>query len=148
METVYEQFHKPGIPGSYYGSRPDWLVFYGQTRDSEALTRSNFECLTNQLRDKYGEEGEQWAIEHFTHWACGWIESILINPKGQAIQWAEDWLKQLDEYPVVDDEHLGILEYEETAEYIRSVGGWDGLMDWEKLEYEWIKDLFMDEPSI
>lgn len=147
METVYDQFHKPGIPGTYYGERPDWLVFYGQTRDSEALTRSNFECLTNQLRDMCGEEGEQWAIEHFTHWAVGWIESILINPKGQAVAWAEHWLSALSNYPVVDDDHLSDLEWDETYEYIQSVG-WDGLSDWERREYEYMKDLFIDDASI
>jgi len=138
METIYEQFHRPGVPGAYFGERPDWFVFYTRTRDSDVLERSNYACLVEEARQMFGDEGIDWAVERFSHWACGWLESILINPRGRAVEWAEEWLRFIERYPIVNDDHLDNMEWEENMEYILSVG-WDNLQPWEKREYAYME---------
>ena len=57
-------------PESYYGAAwPDSYVFLSQSRDSDALTRSNFECGLELL----GGESDTVQVIRERHWACdGW----------------------------------------------------------------------------
>lgn len=99
-------------PSNYLGhSWGGYYVFLSQTRDSDALTRSNFAFGLAHLG------GGDIAVAHERHWACGWVETILIpqeNTKALAI--AQEILDKLDDYPVLDEEHYFQLEYEENPE--------------------------------
>ena len=95
-------------PENYYGERWDgFYVFLSQTRDSEALTRSNFTCALEQI-------GGNVAVAHERHWACGWVETILIPQENtQALEIAQKILDKLEDYPVLNEEHYSELEYSE-----------------------------------
>ena len=87
-----------------------WYVVLGQNRDSDALTKSNFECTTDLLK-VYGESA--YHIHRFGHWACGWYEVLIVNPDdNMACADAESTLRALCDYPVVDDTHYSAKQCE------------------------------------
>ena len=64
------------MPNSYFGAVwPNYYVFLGQHRDSDALTRSNFTCGLKAL----GGESETVEVVRESHWAVGWVEWIAIH---------------------------------------------------------------------
>lgn len=88
--------------------RQDWLVLgVIQTRDSEALVRSNFKVALEILG---GEQDDLVEVHSFNHWGPGWFEIILVNPsledKAQEIE------DSLENYPVLDDESFSEMEEE------------------------------------
>lgn len=100
-----------------------WLVFLGQTRDSDCLTRSNFIVARDALykrasvsaADALGEETVQSVTER--HWACGWVEWIAIHPSDLGVvALANEIAAKLDSYPVVDEDHWSQLEHNEACE--------------------------------
>lgn len=115
-----------------------WFVGLGQTRDSDTLTRSNFEVFLKALRElpevtvddtenaqqDWRTYEEVWTetdtvyVVQESHWACGWIDWIAIHPKNEAaIKLADEMLCALSDYPVLDDEHFSELEMNEINEY-------------------------------
>lgn len=115
-----------------------WFVGLSQTRDSDTLTRSNFEVFLKALRElpevlvddtenaeqSYRTEREHWSetntvfVVQESHWLCGWIDWIAIHPKNEAaIKLADEMLCALSDYPVLDDEHWSELEMNEINEY-------------------------------
>ena len=102
-------------PESYYGAVwPDSYVFLSQSRDSDALTRSNFECGLELL----GGESDTVQVIRERHWACGWIEWIAINKNdSKALEIADKIMSDMDAYPVVNESHWSELEWEEAQNY-------------------------------
>ena len=91
--------------------RQDWLVLgVSRTRDSEALTESNFESATKTL----GGEGENVEIYRFGHWGPGWFEIIIIRPGSKEADVGEEIEGALADYPVPDDEDYSQRESEAT----------------------------------
>ena len=101
---------------NYIGSHDykDWVMFLGRTRDSDTYERSNFECGLKAI----GGESDTVHIVGFGHWACGWIDEIMIDPKDtEAIKKAEQVLSDLEDYPIVNEDHHSELEYTEVSDY-------------------------------
>jgi hypothetical protein len=97
----------------YYGDRPDWLIVTTQNRDSDCLTRSNFRSFLKIL----GGEGEHVEISRSSHWACGWVEYLTIDPsQAELIAKANAQHERLESYPVLDENDLSELELEEANE--------------------------------
>lgn len=101
-------------PDNYFGeSWPEYFVFLGQHRDSDALSRSNFTCALKAI----GGETETVHVIREGHWAVGWIEWIAIHQSdSKALETAEEIHCALADYPVVDDEHFSETEMEEANE--------------------------------
>ena len=126
-------------PDSWAGKPWDgWFVGLGRTRDSDTLTRSNFDVFLKALRElpevlvddtdnaaaSYRSEREDWSavnsvfIVPESHWACGWIDWIAIHPKNEAaMKLADEMLCSIDSYPVLDDNHWSELEMNEIEEW-------------------------------
>lgn len=104
METLQKMFdkqRKSGQPLSYVGEHSDWFLFLAQHRDSECIQVSNFRVA---LKDLGGEESGNVFIERMSHWAVGWLEYLLVNPAcPEAVAKAEGMLKDLENYPVLDE---------------------------------------------
>jgi hypothetical protein len=102
-------------PESYGGELwPNYYVFLGQNRDSDALTRSNFICGLNAI----GGESETVIIVRERHWAVGWVEWIAIHADDEkALELADEVACALSDYPVVSDDHFSELEYTEASDY-------------------------------
>jgi len=102
------------LPESYGGAHwPDYFVFLGQHRDSDALARSNFEQGLAAL----GGESDTVLVISERHWAVGWVEWIAIHESDiTALIEADAMLCALSDYPVLSDDHFGELEYNEISE--------------------------------
>lgn len=103
------------LPDSYAGAEwPEYFVFLGQHRDSDALTRSNFECGLEAL----GGESETVKVVREGHWAVGWVEWIAIHESDtEALEAADEILCALSDYPVLNEFHFSELENEEAENY-------------------------------
>lgn len=113
-------------PDSYAGAQwPEYFVFLGQSRDSDALARSNFTCGLAAL----GGESDTVLVVRERHWAVGWVEWIAIHESDTAaLTEADAMLCALSDYPVVSDDHFSELEYIEAQDY------WAGLRLRERIE--------------
>ena len=110
MEKLSE-YTKNNFMGDH--DQDEWLVFLAQTRDSDPLERSNFICGLEKL----GGESETVNIILHNHWACGGIEFIVIDPNDtEKIEIAESILNDLDNYPVINEEHFYRVEEDEAIE--------------------------------
>lgn len=111
---------------SWYG----WFVGLGQNRDSDALTRSNFEVFLKALRElpeiyvDDSENDKDWVetnsvfVVRESHWACGWIEWVAIHPSNEAaLKLADEMMCSLEDYPALSDDHWSELESEEINDY-------------------------------
>lgn len=115
-----------------------WFVGLGQTRDSDTLTRSNFEVFLKALRElpevlvddsenaeqSYRTEREDWSevdtvyVVQESHWAHGWIDWIAIHPKNDAaIKLADEMLCALSDYPALDDDDWSRREDEAVMKW-------------------------------
>jgi hypothetical protein len=104
------------MPRDYFGET--WPLYYsagvGQTRDSDALARSNFRCMLAALG---GENGDDVRIVRENHWACGWVEWIAIHQDmADALKIADDLRGKLDDYPIISEDDYSELEDQDCAE--------------------------------
>ncbi|MEH2570123.1 hypothetical protein [Bradyrhizobium sp. AZCC 2289] len=72
-----EHLQRWTLPANYVGAV--WPAYYssgvGQSRDSDALERSNFACMLREL----GGESETVIVVRETHYLVGWVEWIAIH---------------------------------------------------------------------
>lgn len=105
------------MPQHYFGAV--WPAFYsssvGQSRDSDALERSNFACMLKALG---GEDSEETVIVvRERHWAVGWVEWIAIHQDNErALQIADDIAERLKDYPVISEDDWSEREQEDANE--------------------------------
>ena len=116
-EMTYEHLKRWTMPDSYFGAR--WPEYYssgcGRSRDSDALERSNFECMLNLLG-----ESETVIVVNESHWAVGWVEWIAIHESDtKALETANEIQARLEDYPVIDEDHWSRLEMDEANEVWR-----------------------------
>lgn len=108
-------------PDSYIGAEwPEYFVFLGQRRDSDAVTRSNFRTGLRALAALPPapdcEDGSRIVVRE-NHWAVGWVEWIAVHETDTAaIAACDAMLARLDNYPVLDEEDLSDLEYGEACD--------------------------------
>lgn len=118
---------------NYAGAQ--WTDYYGsgvgQHRDSDALERSNFECMKAALNDldnsapftppdatdSAGDEIQSRIVVHEGHWAVGWVEWIAIHDTDTAaLTLCNNIMEGLSDYPVIDETHFSEIETEEANE--------------------------------
>lgn len=97
----------------------DWRVLpTSQTRDSECLSRSNFDTVLELLASV---NEDSWRVDRFGHWGPGWFEVILISPADeQALEIAGNIVARLENYPSLDDDKLSEMELDEARESWRN----------------------------
>lgn len=109
------------LPRNYSGeSWPEWFVFLSQNRDSDALERSNFTCALASVQRCSTATVHRLrpATVRENHFAVGWVEWIGIHSTDEgALAEAERLADKLDGYPVVNEDHLSTLEYNEAMEF-------------------------------
>ena len=120
------------IPDFFYtGDLPlgkTWGMTFSRSRDSDLVEVSNFESIQKDLEERFGNDV---TVERFNHWAVGWVDRVMVRmledngnvtPAGIAVL---EWRKQLDDYPVADEEDLSRREYEATIENIQDAASVD-----------------------
>lgn len=132
------------MPSHYFGAT--WPNHYsagvGQSRDSDALERSNF---TTMLKD-LGGESDVVTVVRESHWLVGWVEWIAIEADGtaesdKALETADANKARLEDYPSLNDDLWSDIEWNEAADY------WDGLSPRERVRmamdarkrYHWLQ---------
>jgi len=82
----------------------DYYVIVGRNRDSNYVDQSNFDTATKLLG---GENEPEVIIGHFGHWACGWVELLLIHKdaKKELFELAERIPDMIDEDIILDWEN-------------------------------------------
>ena len=113
MKTRKEQMTGGGIDSyaNFIGDDSnyrDWFGILGHSRDSDVLEQSNFRAGLAML----GGESETVRIEHYSHWAVGWIEEIYVKPGSKAEQIAREIEASLVDYPVLDEQDFSESECE------------------------------------
>ncbi len=126
--TSYSHIQRWRMPHDYFGAH--WNDYYssgvGQSRDSDALERSNFTAMLALL----GGESDTVTIVRESHWAVGWVEWIAIHESdSQALTIANEAMARLADYPVLDEEAWSELEWNEAADY------WDSMSPRSKVQY-------------
>lgn len=94
--------------------KPDWVVSVGRNRDSDLMAESNFDTALEML----GGAGKNVVVERFGHWACGWFELILVNPKSEKhVRIAKEIRDSLADYPLLDESDYSNRESEYQGTY-------------------------------
>lgn len=124
MHTHREQLENGGPSGwdgfsNFAGEVIDdhWYILLSKNRDSECLSESNWDCA---IRELGGLENDSIDIVRHGHWACGWIEYLIIDsrdPKTLAIATEIDCA--LADYPVLDDSDFSEREQEQADSFWR-----------------------------
>lgn len=128
--TTFEPQHlkRWELPRNYFGAEwPEYYVFLGRHRDSDALSRANFDAGLKVIGGERGEvsadEGGLFlkrgnplvAVVRENHWAVGWVEWIAIHESAtEALEIADRINGKLEDYPVVDEDLFGQYECEEA----------------------------------
>lgn len=107
------------MPPSYCGAV--WPAYYssgfGQSRESDALERSNFECVVAALKAISPESEDVWQIVRESHWAVGWVEWIAIHQDAtEHLRVADKIREHYENYPVVNEEHFSQVETDDANE--------------------------------
>ena len=114
------------MPSHYAGAT--WPNHYsagvGQSRDSDCVERSNFACMLKALG-----ESEVVTVVREGHFLVGWIEWIAIEADGsdesdKALAIADKIAGDLEDYPIVDEDHLSMVEDEEANEVWTNCYNW------------------------
>jgi hypothetical protein len=126
---------RKGLGGAGYSNEElgiSQFIMLAVTRDSDTLSRSNWEVISNKMLNEFPDDVH---IERFNHWACGWIDYLIVEAWvygpaedyiGSAVQAteaaiaAEDWLLKLKQYPVANEEHYSQMESDELDEYLKN----------------------------
>lgn len=100
------------LPNNYAGKH--WGDYFsagvGQSRDSDALERSNFRCMLDAL----GGGSDTVIVVHEGHWAVGWVEWIAIHKAdAERLEIANRIKGKLADYPVINEDDWS---EEESAE--------------------------------
>jgi hypothetical protein len=113
--------HKPTPFDHHICSELDafYIAPISNNRDADNLTRSNW--LFGSAKILMASQHEETANHCFGHWACGWYELLLIHPDDtEALKVASAMAADLEQYPILNEEHLSELEWEAAADY------WEG----------------------
>jgi hypothetical protein len=107
---------------SYSGDLPigeSWGFTLGVHRDSDVLSRSNWEVISGDMESRFPDDTE---VIHCRHWAVGWYDHLtirLMDSNGlitEAARAIYDWHCKLSDYPVANEDRFSELEYGEKIE--------------------------------
>lgn len=109
-------------PSHYFGAEfPEYYVIISQTRDSRALERSNFDAMLKLLGGE-SKHTNAVIVARFNHWACGWIETIMVHRgASKKIIIADKVMTEYKNYPVINDDLWSEYEDEEKNRYWNSL---------------------------
>jgi hypothetical protein len=99
-------------PRDYAGEEyPDYYVGLSKHRDSDTLTRANFDAMLERLGGE--DEAAGVIVTHASHWAVGWVETILVHKDSDKVAELQEMMNELEEYAVLDEDKLTEYEMEQ-----------------------------------
>jgi hypothetical protein len=107
---------------NFLGEHAQGYIIMAQHRDSDSLSRSNWQVAMKMFPDA--------EVVRYGHWLVGWTEQLVLplDAPDDVLIKAAQMREDLDDYPVLDDDHWSTLEYEEACDY------WDSLSMCERIE--------------
>lgn len=112
----YSKFRPTGFDTQGLGleDKQDWLVIeaIGRDRDSGVLATSNWESALKCLR----KHSRAFEVHRFGHWACGWLEIVIVKPGSKAEDIGREIEKALENYPILNEMDHSEREYEAASE--------------------------------
>ena len=100
-------------PESYAGYDPAGdIILATKHRGSSILDESNWQVLAQA----FGGNAYSWRA---THWACGWVEYLMLPAPAPANlkAMAERYADELADYPVLDEEGYTVAQVEAMQAY-------------------------------
>lgn len=112
----------------WYGDDPETVgvtrcLAFSQSRNAGAIERTNWSFILDALRE-VDPEGVNWRVESFGHWALGSVDQVLFTVYDAEGEYTPAWVgafhlkESLDDYPVLDEEELNRVEYDELCDYL------------------------------
>ena len=86
----------------------------GESRDSDALTRANFDALCDRF-DTVDPYGNDWEIVRFGHFAVGWVEQIFVRPASKVSAMCPEIREFMGGYPCLDEDLWSQYESDDSA---------------------------------
>jgi hypothetical protein len=81
-------------------------------RDADTVTHSNHRTLVKILSEIDPDE-EFHGLMHCGHWAVGWMDHIVVDPKhSPLVAKLQKCAKALEEYPILSEDDHSALECE------------------------------------
>lgn len=118
----------------------DYYACIPQTRDADERQESNFRVAKKWFEEQCGPESEDtWKVGGWNHWACGWIERILVyKDYWKGIRLGNRIGEALQDDECLDERDLQELETENYEKYVSEYfGGEQKLID---KFYELVRD--------
>lgn len=127
MTTLSEIAANPRAYFAYHGESGEWPIVATMHRDSGDIETVNFQVMQEELSKLPEVDNEEAVtVERCGHWAVGWVDYLLVNPKSEAaIKMAEEFQRRLEDYPILDENALSEREYEAQSE------AWDNWLKWD-----------------
>ena len=128
-ELAKQSIQKPEDFG-YWGDEEMFITWgfsgHDKTGMSKNLELSNFKVISEDLMQKFPDD---FRVEYYKHWACGWVErlvcKVLKSPNDfseenitDAFKAAIDWHKELQDYPIADEDVYGEMQ---AADVVSSI---------------------------
>ena len=120
-EVLQRWDHPTGFDSdvNFAGYKPTGYVIYSRNRDSSILEETNFAAILEDL----GGEGDLVRVIRHGHWACGWIEYIMVDDTApdSLLDQCVDIARALEDYPVFSDSRYSEAQWEAIHDH------WDRL---------------------
>jgi hypothetical protein len=112
---------------NFVGEKPKGYSVYSRNRESSILENTNFEEFLKRLNG----ESEWVTIVRHRHWACGWIEYLMLKEDAPhtLIETAIQITKELDAYPILNEDLYTEAQLDSMQTY------WDNLSIKERIDY-------------
>lgn len=107
------------MESNYFGEDySDYYIIYSRNRDSDILELSNYDTIVKELEF----QGVVFIEERFNHWLCGWVDVILVHEQYENdLKSIEQYLSQLEDYPLLDEDDYCRREDEELEEIYHEI---------------------------
>ena len=116
-ECLAKWGHPTGFDSSsnFIGTIPTGYCIYSQNRESSILELVNFKAILADL----GGENEHVEIIRHKHWACGWIEYLMVSRDApmELLNRCVEIVRALDNYPVYDEKAYSNEQYAAVTEH-------------------------------
>jgi len=134
LKCAKDGLQKPEDFG-YWGSE-DMFKTWGfcgidKNRDSDIREVSNFDSISKDLLKRFPED---FRIETYSHWAVGSVDRLICRILKQELPFkdeikeeditiafhsAMEWLDNLDDYPIADEDDYSEKQFQEAIESIK-----------------------------
>jgi hypothetical protein len=102
------------IGEEHYGTYSAYAVH----RDSDPIDRANFQVMDELVTDASADVLDNDLMPYITresHWAVGWLDTLRVPMENEsAVIALAEAMQRLEDYPILDEDLVSTLEWEEN----------------------------------